>query len=170
MAGLYAMLDTGLQYGALAHYGIFGVLLSSSCYSLTTVLIKKIDADIDTYASVTGTLLIAAAFLSIIWIISDNNLPTEIPDRAGLSILYLAIVGSVIGFLLFYYILKRVEATRTSLITLFTPICALLLGHLSNDEPLNWEIIIGSSFILLSLLLFEFECAIRNTRIIRRIP
>ena len=67
---------------------------------------------------------------------------------------------------MFYFVLKHVEATRASLISLITPICALLLGHLTNNEPLNWEIIMGCLLILSGLILFEFEGAIRKTRII----
>lgn len=170
IAGLYALVETGFQYGPDTHYGIIGVLLSSLFYSLSTVLIKRINADIDTYTSVTGTLLIAAAVVSIFWLGFDGAIPSEIPMRAGLSIFYLAVIGSVLGFLLFYYVLKHVEATRASLITLMTPIGALLLGHLTNNEPLNWEIIMGSILILSGLLLFEFEGAIRYTKTIRRSP
>lgn len=164
IAGLAAMLETGQQYGPDTPYGVIGVLLSSLFYSLSTVLIKRIDADIDTYSSVAGTLLIAAIFVSVFWATFAGNIPAEIPMRAGLSIIYLAIIGSVLGFLLFYYVLKRVEVTRVSLITLITPIGALLLGNLTNNEPLNWEIIMGCLLILSGLLLFEFEGAIRNTK------
>ncbi|MCG8380501.1 MAG: DMT family transporter [Proteobacteria bacterium] len=169
IAGLFAMLETGIHFDPQSRYGIIGVLFSSLFYSLTTVLIKRIDADIDSFSSVTGTLLIAAIFVSLFWGVFAEEIPVEIPARAALSILYLAIVGSVIGFLLFYYVLKRVEATRTSLITLITPIGALLIGHLTNNEPLDWEIIMGCVLILSGLLLFEFEGAIRHTRIIKRV-
>ncbi len=168
IAGLFTMLETGINFDPQSRYGVIGVLFSSLFYSLTTVLIKRIDADIDSFSSVTGTLLIAAIFVSLFWGVFAEEIPVEIPARAALSILYLAIVGSVVGFLLFYYVLKRVEATRTSLITLITPIGALLIGHLTNNEPLNWEIIMGCVLILSGLLLFEFEGAIRHTRIIKR--
>jgi len=165
IAGLYTMLESGLLYGANTHLGIIGVLLSVVFYSLNMVLIKKINADIDTFSSMTGTLIIAAIFILILWIGFGENIPTEIPMRAGLSILYLAIVGSVLGFFLFYYVLKRVEAMKASLITLITPVFALLLGHLTNNEPLTWKIIISCSLILSGLLFFEFEGGIRRIRI-----
>lgn len=167
IAGLYAMLETGFQYGPNTHYGIIGVLLSSVFYSLNIVLIKKINADIDTYSLVTGTLLIAAIFMLVLWAGFGGDIPSEIPMRAGLSIFYLAIIGSVLGFLLFYYVLKQVEAMRASLITLMTPVFALILGHLSNNEPLTWNIVTSGGLILSGLLLFEFEGAIRKIKIFK---
>jgi drug/metabolite transporter (DMT)-like permease len=165
IAGLYIMLETGLQYNSATYFGIIGVLFSALFYSLSMVLVKKINADIDTYSTVTGTLLVAATLLIIIWFIFGMKIPAEIPVRTGLSIFYLAIIGSVLGFLLFYYVLKRIEAMRVSLITLITPVFALLLGHLINNEPLTWKIMISCSLILSGLLFFEFEGAIRRIRI-----
>ncbi len=165
IAGLYTLLNTGLLYRPNTHLGIVGVLMSAVFYSLSMVLIKKINADIDTYSSVTGTLVIAAIFILFFWTGFDGNIPSDIPKRTGLSILYLAVIGSVLGFLLFYYVLKRVEATRVSLITLMTPVFALLLGHLINNEPLTWSIISSCTLICSGLLLYEFEGAICRRKI-----
>ncbi len=51
--------------------------------------------------------------------------------------IYLGIGGSVIGFLLCFFVLKHVEATRVALITLVTPVSALLLGRYLNNEALR---------------------------------
>lgn len=166
LVGLYIMLETGSQYGANATYGILGVFMSAVFYSLNMVLIKKINADIDSHSSVTGTLLVAATLFIGIWSFFGSDLPTGIPTRSILSIVYLAVIGSVLGFLLFYYVLKRVEAMRMSLITLLTPIGALCIGHILNNEPLSQDIVIGCIFILSGLLFFEFEGAIRRIMII----
>jgi drug/metabolite transporter (DMT)-like permease len=158
--GLFVMLDTGLQFHPDTGYGILGVLMSSIFYSLSMVMVKKINADIETHSTLGGGLIVAALLFIITWNLFDAEIPTTIPARSGFSIIYLSIIGSVLGFYLFYYVLKRVEATRVSLITLMTPVCALLLGNWFNNEPLSLEIITGSGLILLGLLLFEFEGAI----------
>lgn len=163
--GLYNMFETGLQFSPNTSYGIFGVLASSIFYSFSMVMVKKINADIDTYSTMTGSLIFAAILFVIIWSLFGTEIPTNIPVRTGFSILYLATIGSVLGFFLFYYVLKRVEATRVSLITLMTPVSALLLGHFLNNEPINLQIITGCVLILSGLLLFEFEGAIRRIRI-----
>ncbi|MBL1142663.1 MAG: DMT family transporter [Proteobacteria bacterium] len=164
--GLFIMFDTGLKLSPDTGYGIFGVLMSSIFYSLSMVIVKKINADIETYSTMTGGLIVAAILFLIVWNIFGVEIPTTIPTRAGFSILYLSIIGSVVGFYLFYFVLKRVEATRVSLITLMTPVCALFLGNILNNEPLSLQIVIGSAFILSGLLLFEFEGAIRQRKII----
>ncbi len=160
LAGLWIMLETGMQYDQHAFKGILAVLLSALIYSSSMVAIKRVGADIDAFSSVIGTLLVAAVLFASIWLFTGMSLPNVIPERAGYAIIYLATVGSILGFLLFYYVLRRVEATRASLISLLSPVCALLLGHLVNAEPLNLNIVLGSVFILSGLLLYEFEVAI----------
>ena len=62
----------------------------------------------------------------------------------------------MIGFALFFYILNHVSASHVSLITLVTPVMALLLGRYLNDEPLTVEIVVGALMILADLALYEF--------------
>jgi drug/metabolite transporter (DMT)-like permease len=163
--GLFVMFDTGLELSPDTAYGIVGVLMSSVFYSLSMVTVKKINADIETHSTLGGGLIVAALLFIITWSLFGSDIPTNIPTRTGLSILYLSVIGSVIGFYLFYYVLKRVEATRVSLITLMTPVSALLLGYLLNNEPLSLEVITGCGLILSGLLLFEFEGAIRKRKL-----
>jgi len=94
--------------------------------------------------------------LLLVYALTATPLPTEIPARAAFSIVYLGIVGSVLGFALYYYVLRHVETTRVALITLVTPVLALVLGRILNDEPVQAEVYTGTATILAGLLLFEY--------------
>jgi drug/metabolite transporter (DMT)-like permease len=50
---------------------------------------------------------------------------------------YLGVFGSVIGFMLYYYTLKHLRVSTIALITLITPVTALLLGHYLNGENIR---------------------------------
>ena len=60
--------------------------------------------------------------------------PETIPIKSALSIVYLALVGSALGFPLYFYLLKKLSPERVAIITLITPITALLLGAFLNGE------------------------------------
>jgi drug/metabolite transporter (DMT)-like permease len=53
---------------------------------------------------------------------------------------------------MYYYILAHMEVSRVSLITLITPVCALVLGYVLNSEPVTLGILLGTGFILVGLL------------------
>jgi drug/metabolite transporter (DMT)-like permease len=119
-------------------------------YSL--VLVKKIGQPINPFAfnfvgmMVSSILLIGASVMleshdSIVW-----NTAT-----VG-SILYLGIVGSVIVFAAYFWLLKRVEAVYLSLVSFINPIVAVLLGAIVLGEKLDPNVFVGASFVLLGLL------------------
>ena len=49
------------------------------------------------------------------------------------------------------------DAIKVSMITLVTPVTALLLGALFNNEPLSISILMGALLVVLGLTVFEFD-------------
>jgi drug/metabolite transporter (DMT)-like permease len=156
LAGLAILLLGARTLGTDAALGIAGMVFSVTAYSASAVAIKRIGADIPALATTVGGLAVAVALLLMVYALTATPLPAHIPPRAALSIAYLGIIGSVLGFALYYYVLRRVEPTRVALITLITPALALLLGKLLNDEPIQAQVYAGTAAILSGLLLFEY--------------
>jgi O-acetylserine/cysteine efflux transporter len=61
---------------------------------------------------------------------------------------YLAIVGSVIAFLLYYWLVRNMDVTNTMLIALVTPVVAVTLGVIVLNEELNWRTLAGGAMIM----------------------
>ncbi|MGD2075152.1 MAG: DMT family transporter [Gammaproteobacteria bacterium] len=156
LAGLAIMLLGSQRLGPHAAWGIAGMAFSVTAYSASAVAVKRIGADIPALATTIGGLLVAVPLLLVLYWLSGEPLPAVVPRRALLAIIYLGMVGSVLGFALYYYVLRHVEATRVALITLITPVLALLLGHVMNGEALQLEAVLGTAAILSGLLLFEY--------------
>ena len=136
--------------------GIIAIVVATLFYSLGLVTVKIIDAQIKSVSTMTGTIIVAVTLYLLTWFLSGSELPVSIPTRTAAAILYLGVIASVIGFMLFFYVLKNIDAIRVSLITLITPGCALILGNLLNNEPLTNEILLGTAMVLCGLLLFQF--------------
>ncbi|MBL8440326.1 MAG: DMT family transporter, partial [Betaproteobacteria bacterium] len=81
--------------------------------------------------------------------------PAAMPSRAGAAIVYLGVFGSVVGFSLYYYVIKHLEASKVALITLITPVLALLLGHLANGEAVQPRVWLGAALISLGLAVHQ---------------
>lgn len=149
--------------------GVAGILLAVCLHSFSAVWVKRIGAQLDAVATATGALLFALPCYLATWWIFDGQLPEHVPQRAWLSIIYLGVVGSGIGFILFYYTLRRIEAARLALIPLITPINALVVGHLLDGEVLEMRVLGGAGLILSGLLFYElgerFAAALRRPRV-----
>lgn len=141
--------DAGQQQLAVA--GMLGVLASVVLHSLSSVWVKRIGADVPAFAVTGGGLLVAAPLFLVSWLLFDGRAPAALAPRAAYAILYLGLVGSVVGFVLFYYVLRRMAASRIALITLVTPVLALALGHVLNGEALEAQVWLGAALILAGL-------------------
>jgi drug/metabolite transporter (DMT)-like permease len=66
----------------------------------------------------------------------------------------LAVFGSLIGFVSYFHVLRHLPPSTVALVTLITPVFALLLGHLLNDEPLTAGLWQGCLLVVSGLALF----------------
>ena len=101
---------------------------------------------------------VATPLFVLAWVIADAaQLPPNITPRAGMAIVYLGVFGSVVGFTLYYYVIKHLDAGRVALIMLVTPVSALLLGQTLNAEFIPARGWVGIALIGAGLLLYEWQ-------------
>lgn len=155
MAGLAVIFAHGLEMSRDTVIGISAVVLAVTIHSASGVWVKRISADVPAIVMTSGGLVLAAPLFLITWIVSGAIMPVEIEPRTIGAIGYLALFGSVLGFALYFYVLRYVQATQVALITLITPVIALTLGNMLNSEPITSEIVTGSILILSGLALFQ---------------
>ena len=157
LGGLAVIFANSLHFGPLALRGIGAMLLSVLLHSISAVRVKRIGADVPALAVTGGGLLVAVPLYMMTWWLADGAVPETMPLRAGLAIFYLGVMGSVVGFVLYYYALKHLTAGRLALITMVTPVTALLLGRALNSERVGPEVWLGTALILSGLALYQWS-------------
>ncbi len=155
LVGLAVIFDVGLQAGPEAVWGLAGMLVSVVVHSGSAVWIKRIDARLHGLTVTSGGLVVAVPLFLLSWFLQGASWPQTIDNRALGSIVYLGVVGSVLGFALYYYLLRHVETTRLALITLMTPVFALMAGQWLNQEVIDTGVWVGTGLIMLGLVGFE---------------
>jgi len=153
LAGLVVIFGASLAFGPHMAAGLAALCASVLLQSLSLVLIKRHAGSLPSLSVTTGALLIATPLFFLTWLAFDHHLPVQLPSRTLASIVYLGIIGSVIGFTLFFYVLKHVSAHGSALITLVTPVLALLLGAYINHEQVSLRIWFGTALVLSGLAL-----------------
>jgi len=157
LAGLLVIFGSGYEMGPNALFGVIGILIGVCIHSASSVWVKRLNQGLDGMSVSAGGLLIAAPLFLLTWFLADSNWPVELTERAAYSILYLSLVGSVVGFALYFYVLKHLDATRVALITLVTPVTALLLGSQLNNEVVGMQVWFGTVLIMSGLVCFELS-------------
>ncbi len=156
LAGLVLVFCGGLNLGGKAIMGVAALFMAVVLQSLGLIWLKKIRDDSPPLAMTLGTLVVALPLFFLVWWAMDGEWPTLLPERAVVATLYLGVFGSVLGFTLYYYMIKHMEAGKIALITLVTPVLALLLGHGLNNEAVLPHVWLGTASILLGLCLHRW--------------
>jgi drug/metabolite transporter (DMT)-like permease len=151
-AGLVSIFESDIMLDENAWQGVLAILFSVTLHSASGVWVKRIGGGLPGLTVASGGLFLVAPLLLLTWFIFDGRLPTEMTAQAGWSMLYLGVFGSALGFTLYFYLLKKMEANRVSLITLLTPVLALILGNSLNGERVSMEVLFGSSLIVFGLV------------------
>jgi len=156
LAGLFVMFGAGQSLGPMAMWGLLAAAGSNTMHGLSSVWLKRIRHRLPVLTLVTGGIGITLPFYLLSWWLHDGGaLPATLHWRTAASILYLGLFGSVFGFLLFYHLLRHLEASRTALVSLVTPMASLAIGIAVNGEPFTWQVAAGALLILSGLLAYE---------------
>jgi drug/metabolite transporter (DMT)-like permease len=135
--------------GPLAAWASAGVLVASLAGAQAGVLIKSKGTHIDP-AVLAG---VQMAFGSVPLLVGGaalegNPLLFHWTPVAFASLAYLTVVGSVIAFLAYYWLIRNIEVTRVLLIPLITPLVAVGLGVVFLGEHVGWGTAVGGAAIL----------------------
>ena len=149
--GLALVFGGGLGVAEGSLVGLLALFMGVLSQSLGLVWLKRIGDDSPPLAMTLGILVVALPLFFIGWYLADGHVPAAIPERAIAATLYLGTFGSVLGFALYYYLIKHMEAGHIALITLVTPVLALLLGSGLNNEEVLPQVWQGTGCILLGL-------------------
>ncbi len=134
------------------------LLLGVVLFSISGILVKREHAhhesmEIHPFATALGAIVMSIPAYGLAWLLLEQGeLHAENWEtRSILAVVYLAVFGSLIGFFSYYYVLKYLATTTVALITLITPVFALAMGHLFNQEQLESSLISGSALVITGL-------------------
>jgi len=153
--GLMVVFIEGVSISTLTMLGIAATVMSAASQSIGSVFIKQQQPDFHPMAITAGSIFIALP-LFILNCIVVGGWPETVPLKSALSILYLGLIGSAIGFPLYFYLLKNLTPERVAIVTLITPVTALMLGALFNGEIISSKVVLGTALILAGLTIYEY--------------
>ena len=136
--------------GDLSDYliGMFAVVISGTMQAWIAVSIKKFGNHLHHLSMNFVPMVIAGISMTAIAIVAEDLSNIKINEHAVLSILYLAIFGSVVTFTSFYWLIKHINVIILSLIAFITPVVALILGYFIFGETLSTRHFVGVALVL----------------------
>ena len=143
--------------------GLVALTFAMAFQSFISVKLKQISAPISALETTTGALIVSLPMFLFTWLLTQGTIPT-VSMQAALSIGYLALFGSVIGFMSYYYLIKHASVRVVGIVRLLTPVFALLLGANLNNETLTNQQLIGVILVLFGLAIYEYGNKLWTTK------
>jgi len=137
-------------------FGDMFTFLTALCFALFTVFGKEATKQF-TSVTVNAVAYVAGgvALLPLtVWEAARHSL-AQISAAAWLAALYMALFPSVIAYLIYYYALTHIAASRVSAFSYLQPVFASAMGVAILGEHLTASVIAGGSVILAGVFLAE---------------
>ena len=129
-------------------FPMLAIVLSATCAAFATVAIKRWGHGADPVTFNAGAMAVGSATLALVSLSAGESWRVpKWPEGIG-AILYLALLGSVLTFVTWQWLLKEADATSLSFVALITPITALLLGTTVGSETFDAIDLVGSAIVL----------------------
>ena len=135
--------------GRLALAGCVAMVLSAFFAAYSNVLVKTHGKNLNPAVLAAFQMLFGLVPLLLYGLTFEGNpLRLRWTPLALVCLMYLAVVGTVIAFLMYYWLIQNMDVTKTMLISLVTPVVAVILGMLVLDEQLSWRTLVGGAMII----------------------
>lgn len=140
---------------SLALLPILAILLAALSLAESNVVVKRFPrtSPLANNAVAMGT---GAAMLLGISLLAGERpvLPQSPQGWLGLS--YLVVIGSVVVFTLYLYVIVRWTASATSYALLLMPLVAVAVAAVTLGEPITWAVVVGGALVLAGVYLGAF--------------
>jgi drug/metabolite transporter (DMT)-like permease len=143
-------LRQGLQASLLGQLAIVG---SSLCYAATAIYARSCLRGQPPLVSATGQLTMGMVYMLPASLLIDRPFGLSPSPPVLVSWLVLAILGTAVGYAIYFTLIEWSSATFTTMVTYIIPINGLMLGALVLNESLNVTTLGSLALILLGVLL-----------------
>jgi drug/metabolite transporter (DMT)-like permease len=144
--------------GLMALLGSAALVTAAGGTAFADVYIKRDGGHIDPVLMTAVQMVAGFIPLLALGLAVEGN-PAEFhwTARSVFALVYLALLGSSLTFVLLYWLMKRIPVTRVMLIPFFSTLVAVILGAIVLDEQLTWRVAAGGAAILGGLALAVFH-------------
>jgi drug/metabolite transporter (DMT)-like permease len=168
LAGVAVLVSRGLHLGSapIDNLGAIALIFCAIFWSIGSILTRKLPLPSSKVMS-SGAQMLAGGILLILAAAAFGEFPRFHPRAvsaaAWLSLVYLIIAGSIMGFTAYLWLIHRQSPTKVGTYAYVNPVVAVLIGYFFAAEPLGLRTILGTLLILISVLAITTARAQKTT-------
>jgi drug/metabolite transporter (DMT)-like permease len=151
-AGLALLVDpTG--HGGAKPLGAFAIALGAFAWAAGSLWSRRLPLPADTLLTAAMGMLAGGVLLALVSGAGGELDDARFTREALAAIAYLIVVGSVVGFTAYVWLLKVAPASTVSTYAYVNPVIALVLGWAFNDEVITARTLVAGAAIIVGVAL-----------------
>jgi drug/metabolite transporter (DMT)-like permease len=149
--------------GPFAFWGGIGVVFGAASAAYANVVVKARSIQLSPAMLAAWQMIFGIAPLLVLGLAIDGS-PARFhwTTTSAFCLLYLAVIGSALTFLLLYWLLPRISVAQLQSISLITPPGAVMLGWLLGGESFPLASLLGAAFVLIGVWMIFRKAAARE--------
>ena len=150
----------------MAFLGCVAIVIGAYAAAQASILVKAKAGGVHPAALVFAQMICGLPAVIIYSLIREGNpLAFNWSARAVVCVLYLSVFGTVAAFWLYYWLLSKIESTKAMMISLVTPLLAVIIGAIVLGERLPPQTGVGGLLIIagIGLIVFRRKVSVART-------
>ncbi len=153
-AGVGLLMWPEIRQGIAASvWGMLAIVGSSVSYALASIFAHKHLEGQPPMVSAAGQFTMGFLLITPMAFLLEQPLAISLSGKALASWVTLAVLGTVVAYVIYYTLLARTTATFTVLVTYIVPVNGLILGSLVLGEHLSPMLLVSLALVLGGVLL-----------------
>jgi drug/metabolite transporter (DMT)-like permease len=158
LCGVAVLVSRSLHLGGapIDTAGAVALIIGALSWSLASALARKLPLPPSKVMSSGAQMLAGGVLLAIVSAARGEFRgfhPSTVSLAAWLSLLYLIVAGSIVGFTAYVWLLHHYSPTKVGTYAYVNPVVAVLLGYFAGGEALGPRTIVGSLCVLASVIM-----------------
>lgn len=174
IGGVAVLMSRSLSYlnlgGApIDRAGAVALIIGSMSWSIASVLTRKLALPSSKVMS-SGAQMLAGGVMLTLAAAALGEFhhfdPSTVSRGAWLSLLYLIVAGSIIGFTAYVWLIHHESPTKVGTYAYVNPVVAVLFGYFLGGESLGLRTIVGTLCVLISVVVITTTRAAKPVEIL----
>jgi drug/metabolite transporter (DMT)-like permease len=166
LSGVAVLVSRSLNLGGapVDRPGAVALIVASMSWSVASAFARMLPLPPSKVMSSGAQMLTGGVFLALTSVALGefrNFHASTVSRGAWLSLLYLIIAGSIIGFTAYVWLLHHESPTKVGTYAYVNPVVAVLVGYFLAGEALGLRTILGTLFVLISVVVITTTSAKR---------
>ncbi|HLJ86458.1 MAG TPA: EamA family transporter [Candidatus Angelobacter sp.] len=158
LGGVAVLVTNSLNLGGapIDRTGAVALMISSVSWAVASVLARKLPLPPSKVMS-SGAQMLAGGLLLTLAAAALGEFhgfhPSAVSRGVWLSLLYLIVAGSIIGFTAYVWLIHHESPTKVGTYAYVNPVVAVIVGYFLGGEAIGMRTILGTLFVLASVLI-----------------